>query len=61
MTCDELPKQFLASVRVIFDVLDSEKQSFIYLRDIEGKWNRENTEKLPKGNNGACVASCIFM
>ena len=49
MTYESLPKQFLSSVRVLFDVLDSKKQGFVDFRAIESKWNRENTDDLPAG------------
>ena len=49
MTFDGLPKQFLSSVRVFFDVLDTKQQGYIEFIDIEAKWNRENTDKLPSG------------
>ena len=49
MTFDGLPKQFLSSVRVLFDVLDTKQQGYIEFIDIEAKWNRENTDKLPSG------------
>lgn len=49
MTFEGLPKQFLSSVRVLFDVLDTRQLGFIEFRDVESKWNKENTEKLPAG------------
>lgn len=49
MTYESLPKQFLSSVRVLFDVLDIKKQGYIDFREIETKWNKENTDDLPAG------------
>ncbi|XP_067929850.1 suppressor APC domain-containing protein 2-like isoform X2 [Watersipora subatra] len=47
MTYESLPKQFLSSVRVLFDVLDSKKQGYVDFNAIEAKWNKENTCDLP--------------
>ena len=46
-----IPPQFLTSVRVLFDILDSKKQGFVEFSSIEAKWNRENTDKLPSGQS----------
>jgi len=49
MTFDGVPKQFLTSVRVLFDILDTKKLGYVNFCDIEARWNKENTDKLPAG------------
>ena len=48
-TLDGLPKQFVNSLRVLFDILDEQKQGFIRLADIENRWQEGTVEGLPKG------------
>ncbi|KAF6035044.1 hypothetical protein EB796_006640 [Bugula neritina] len=54
MTFDGVPKQFLTSVRVLFDILDTKKLGYVNFCDIEARWNKENTDKLP-----ADVVECL--
>lgn len=44
-----LPKQFIASLKILFDILDEEHTGSIRLRDIESRWSDEGVRDLPTG------------
>lgn len=44
-----LPKQFVSSLRILFDILDEEHTGRIRLRDIESRWSDEGVRDLPTG------------
>ena len=46
---DGLPKQFVASLKILFDILDEEHTGLIHLRDIESRWSDEGVKDLPSG------------
>lgn len=46
---DGLPKQFVASLKILFDILDEEHTGLIRLRDIESRWSDEGVRDLPSG------------
>ncbi|KAK6978745.1 hypothetical protein BgiMline_019681 [Biomphalaria glabrata] len=48
-TTDGLPKQFLSSLRILFDILDENQTGFIRLRDIESRWSDDGVKGLPPG------------
>lgn len=48
-TLDGLPKKFVNSLKVLFEILDEEKTGFVYLTDIEKRWSDNGTAGLPRG------------
>lgn len=46
---DGLPKQFVTSLRILFDILDEERTGYVRLRDIETRWHEEGVKGLPSG------------
>ncbi|XP_076454981.1 suppressor APC domain-containing protein 2-like [Babylonia areolata] len=46
---DGLPRQFVASLKILFDILDEEHSGLIRLRDIETRWSDEGVKDLPSG------------
>ncbi|XP_059152158.1 suppressor APC domain-containing protein 2-like [Physella acuta] len=46
---DGLPKQFLSSLRILFDILDENQTGFVRLRDIESRWSDDGVRGLPPG------------
>ncbi|XP_052788122.1 uncharacterized protein LOC128222967 [Mya arenaria] len=46
---DGLPKQFVTSLRILFDILDEEQTGYVRLRDIETRWHEEGVKGLPCG------------
>lgn len=46
---DGLPKQFVTSLRILFDILDEERTGYVRLRDIESRWHEEGVSGLPSG------------
>lgn len=46
---DGLPKQFISSLRVLFDILDENRCGFVRLQDIEERWHEEGVKGLPSG------------
>lgn len=46
---DGLPKQFVTSLRVLFDILDEDRSGYVRLRDIESRWHEEGVKGLPSG------------
>lgn len=46
---DGLPKQFVTSLRVLFDILDEDRTGYVRLRDIETRWHEEGVKGLPSG------------
>ncbi|KAK7505066.1 hypothetical protein BaRGS_00003636, partial [Batillaria attramentaria] len=44
-----LPKQFVASLKILFDILDEEHSGRIRLRDIASRWSDEGVRDLPTG------------
>ena len=48
-TLEGVPKQFINSLRVLFDILDEERTGFVRLTDIETRWKDDDINGLPKG------------
>ncbi|CAG2210448.1 unnamed protein product [Mytilus edulis] len=46
---DGLPRQFLSSLRTLFDILDEKKCGYVRLQDIETRWHEEGVKGLPSG------------
>ena len=46
---DALPKQFLSSLRILFDILDENRTGLIRLQDIESRWSDDGVRGLPPG------------
>ena len=46
---EPLPKQFLSSLRILFDILDENRTGFIRLQDIESRWSDDGVRGLPPG------------
>ena len=46
---DGLPRQFLSSLRILFDILDEKKCGYVRLQDIETRWHEEGVKGLPSG------------
>lgn len=46
---DGLPRQFLSSLRILFDILDEKKCGYVRLQDIETRWHDEGVKGLPSG------------
>ncbi|XP_050414120.2 uncharacterized protein LOC126828383 [Patella vulgata] len=44
-----LPKQFVSSLRILFDILDEKRSGFVRFQDIESRWNEEGVTGLPFG------------
>lgn len=46
---DGLPKQFVSSLRILFDILDETRSGFVRLVDIESRWSDDGVKGLPAG------------
>ncbi|XP_015595692.1 suppressor APC domain-containing protein 2 isoform X2 [Cephus cinctus] len=46
---DGLPKHFVAAMRTLFDIMDDQGTGFVKYSDIEGRWQDDGTQGLPKG------------
>ena len=46
---DDLPKQFVSSLRILFDILDENHNGFVRLSDIESRWKEDGVKGLPSG------------
>lgn len=46
---DGLPKQFVIAMRTLFDIMDDQNTGFVKYIDIEGRWQDDGTQGLPKG------------
>lgn len=46
---DGLPKHFVTAMRTLFDIMDDQNTGFIKFSDIEGRWQDDGTQGLPKG------------
>lgn len=46
---DGLPKQFVSSLRILFDILDEGRSGFVRFRDIESRWSDDGVRGLPPG------------
>lgn len=44
-----LPKQFVTSMRTLFDIMDDKKNGFVKLTDIEHRWQDNGAKGLPHG------------
>nr|SVE70521.1 EOG090X08VB [Daphnia similis] len=44
-----LPKQFVASMKTLFDVMDDRNSGYVKLTDLENFWSEEGLSGLPKG------------
>nr|SVE88734.1 EOG090X08VB [Daphnia sinensis]SVE89978.1 EOG090X08VB [Daphnia sinensis]SVE91859.1 EOG090X08VB [Daphnia sinensis] len=44
-----LPKQFVASMKTLFDVMDDKNSGYVKLTDLENFWSEEGLSGLPKG------------
>ena len=48
-TLDGMPKQFVSSLKVLFDILDEEKSGLVRFSDIESRWKDGEVSGLPNG------------
>lgn len=48
-TVDGLPKHFVNAMRTLFDIMDDQNTGFVKFADIEGRWQDDGTQGLPKG------------
>lgn len=46
---DGLPKHFVTAMRTLFDIMDDQNTGFVKFSDIEGRWQDDGTQGLPKG------------
>ncbi|GAB1604961.1 bromodomain-containing protein DDB_G0280777-like isoform X2 [Argonauta hians] len=46
---DDLPKQFVSSLRILFDILDENHSGYVRLLDIESRWKEDGVKGLPPG------------
>lgn len=46
---NDLPKQFVSSLRILFDILDENHSGFVRLSDIESRWKEDGVKGLPSG------------
>ena len=46
---EELPKAFVGSLRVLFEILDENSDGFVELREIEKRWQGDSVTGLPAG------------
>ncbi|XP_048778401.1 suppressor APC domain-containing protein 2-like isoform X2 [Ostrea edulis] len=46
---DGLPKQFITSLKVLFDILDEGNRGYVKFSDIEARWHEEGVRGLPSG------------
>lgn len=46
---DGLPKHFVSAMRTLFDIMDDQNTGFVKFSDIEGRWQDDGTQGLPKG------------
>ncbi|XP_062585534.1 suppressor APC domain-containing protein 2-like [Saccostrea cucullata] len=44
-----LPKQFISSLKVLFDILDERNCGYVKFSDIEARWHEEGVRGLPSG------------
>ena len=44
-----LPRQFLSSLRILFDILDENRTGYVSLCDIETRWSDDGVRGLPPG------------
>lgn len=49
LASDGLPKQFVSSLRILFDILDENRTGFVCLKDIESRWSDDGVRGLPAG------------
>lgn len=47
-TVDGLPKHFVNAMRTLFDIMDDQNTGFVKFADIEGRWQDDGTQGLPK-------------
>lgn len=48
-TVDGLPKHFVSAMRTLFDIMDDQNTGYVKFADIEGRWQDDGTQGLPKG------------
>ncbi|XP_047363425.1 suppressor APC domain-containing protein 2 isoform X3 [Vespa velutina] len=48
-SADGLPKHFVSAMRTLFDIMDDQNTGFVKFSDIEGRWQDDGTQGLPKG------------
>lgn len=48
-TIDSLPKQFVAAMRTLFDIMDDKRTGLVDFADIERRWQDDGSKGLPKG------------
>ncbi|GAB6023531.1 suppressor APC domain containing 2 [Chamberlinius hualienensis] len=46
---EDLPSQFVSSMRTLFDIMDDNKTGCVKLSDIETRWREDESRLLPKG------------
>ncbi|XP_070149628.1 suppressor APC domain-containing protein 2 isoform X2 [Polyergus mexicanus] len=47
-TVDGLPKHFVNAMRTLFDIMDDQNTGFVKFADIEGRWQDDGTQGMPK-------------
>ena len=45
----DLPKQFISSLKILFEILDEHRNGFVRLCDIESRWSDQGVKGLPFG------------
>ncbi|XP_066589718.1 suppressor APC domain-containing protein 2 isoform X2 [Prorops nasuta] len=48
-TSDGMPKNFVSAMRTLFDIMDDQNTGFVKFSDIEGRWQDDGSQGLPKG------------
>ncbi|XP_067118787.1 suppressor APC domain-containing protein 2 [Centruroides vittatus] len=48
-TLDGLPKQFVSSMRTLFDIMDDKKTGYVKFSEIERRWHENGSKGLPSG------------
>lgn len=46
---ESLPKQFVAAMRTLFDIMDDKHTGYVKFTDIENRWRDDRTKGLPRG------------
>lgn len=44
-----MPKHFVSAMRTLFDIMDDQNTGYVKFADIEGRWQDDGTQSLPKG------------
>lgn len=51
---DGLPRQFVASMRTLFEIMDEPKTGSVHFADIESRWRDDESKRIPRG-----VVECL--